>query len=87
MILTTTLLATGQSRVSNDPAAEGWTKSTDAESVPPWFSGLRAGDPEDDDEEQEFPWWHVDFRRWSPTCDWSNYLLTLPSDGLVVGAE
>jgi hypothetical protein len=43
--------------------------------------------PEEDEDEQLFPWFRVDFRCWSPTCDWSNYLLTLPSDGLVVGAE
>ena len=43
--------------------------------------------PEEEEDQQLFPWFRVDFRCWSPTCDWTNYLLTSPSDGLVVGAE
>lgn len=48
-------------------------------------TGVRP-EEEEDEEEPEFPWLRVDFRCWSPACDWSNSLLTLPSDGLVAGA-
>jgi hypothetical protein len=43
--------------------------------------------PEEEENQQILPWLRLDFRCWSPTCGWSNYLLTLPSDGLVAGAE
>jgi hypothetical protein len=42
--------------------------------------------PEEDEDQKLFPWLRLDFRCSSPSCDWDNYLLTLPSDGLMAGA-
>ena len=43
--------------------------------------------PEEEENQQTLPWLRLDFRCWSPACGWSDYLVTLPSDGLVAGAE